>query len=328
MFGHQEVGVLLSQRAAYGCVYSGRPGDHKCVQFVFKNSLHHHVNIQSWHLMQQIISPAILGMFQTVAVPQLQLRYCAAGAVRAICELMGGTPAASCREVQTGPAVTCMLFIPKVNFSATFRHVRPSRSWRFAQPKIGLWVCVQWAPKRPQMRAVRVQKPPTSPYKHSELLFCAPNHISSDFGHVSNSSRSAVAAALLCSWRCTGRLRSRTGFQKQFLALWCLHLGSLLHTGVPQPAKSQMAPLTWCPIADSEQSSRVTDRRARCADLYISAQKNQFSCMYVGPRSQCGLEGVVNWTQMDPQLSPTLPRTWDSTWSPCTLCDCRRCRIC
>ena len=52
--------------------------------------------------------------------------------------LMGGTPAASCREGQTAPAVTCMLFIPKVEFSATFRHVRPSRSWRFAQPKVGL----------------------------------------------------------------------------------------------------------------------------------------------------------------------------------------------
>ena len=32
----------------------------------------------------------------------------------------------------------------------------PSRSWCFARPKIGLWVCVQWVPKRTQMRAVRV----------------------------------------------------------------------------------------------------------------------------------------------------------------------------
>ena len=154
--------------------------------------------------MHQIISPAILGMFQTVAVPQSQLRCCAAGAVRAMCELMGGTPAASCREVRSGPAVTCMLFIPKVNFSATFRHVRPSRSWCFAQPKIGLWVCVQWVPKRPQMRAVRVQNLPVSLYKHSALSFYATIHICSNFGHVSNSSRSAVTAALLCSWRCTG----------------------------------------------------------------------------------------------------------------------------
>ena len=158
-----EVGVLLSRTWACRCVCSGCPSDHKCVQFVFKTSLHHYINIQSWHLMQQIISPAILGMFQTVAVPQSQLRCCAVGAVRAICE-------------------------------------------------------------------------------------------------------------------------AESGFQKQWVALWCLHLGSLLHTGVPQPAKSQMAPLAWCQIADSEQSSRVTDRRTRCTDIYISAEKNQFLCMYSNPQ--------------------------------------------
>ena len=123
-----------------------------------------------------------------------------------------------------------MLFIPKVKFSATFRHVQPSRSWRFAQPKIGLWVCVQWVPKRPQMRAVRVQNLPASLYKHSELTSYATNHISGDFGHVSNSSHSAVAAALLCSWRCTGRLRSRSGFQKQLLAA---HYGRKGETTTP-----------------------------------------------------------------------------------------------
>ena len=143
-----------------------------------------------------------------------------------------------------------MIFIPKVNFSATFRRDRTSQNCCFAQPKIGLWVCVWWVPKRPQMRAVRVQNLPAAPYKHSELLFCAPNHISSDFGHVSNSSRSAVAAALLCSWRCTAICEAESDFQKQLLALWCLHLGSLVHPGVPQPAKSQMVPLAWCPIAD------------------------------------------------------------------------------
>ena len=189
-------------------------------------------------------------MFQTVAVPQSQLRCCAVGAVWAICELMGGTPAASCREGQTAPAVVCMLFIPRVEFSATFRHVWTSRSWRFAQPNMGLWVCVQWVPKQPQMRAVRVQNPPASLYKHSELTSYATNHISSDFGHVSNSSHSAVAAALLCSWRCTAICEAESDFQKQLLALWCLHLGSLVHPGAPQPAKSQMAPLAWCPIAD------------------------------------------------------------------------------
>ena len=122
-------------------------------------------------------------------------------------------------------------------------------------------------------------KPPASLYKHSELLFYATIHISSDFGHVSNSSHSAVAAALLCSWRCTGRLRSRSGFQKQLLALWCLHVGSLLHTDVAQPPRSQMTPLAWCPTVDSEQSSRVTDSRARCTDIDITAVKNQFSCV-------------------------------------------------
>ena len=129
-------------------------------------------------------------------------------------DLMGGTPAASCREGQTASAVVCMLFIPRVEFSATFRHVWSSQSWCFARPKIGLWACVQWVPKQPQMRAVRVQNLPASLYKHSELLFYATIHISSDFGHVSNSSHSAVAAALLCSWRCTGRLRSRIRFSE------------------------------------------------------------------------------------------------------------------
>ena len=46
----------------------------------------------------------------------------------------------------------------------------------------------------------------------------ATNHISSDFGHVSNSSRSAVAAALLCSWRCTGHLRTHGGDSSRFLS--------------------------------------------------------------------------------------------------------------
>ena len=104
-----------------------------CVQWVPKRpqmravcvqaSLYHYINIQSCHFMQQFISPAILGMVQTVAVPQSQLRCCAVGAVRTICELMGGTPAASCQEGQTAPAVVCMLFIPRLEFSATFWHV-------------------------------------------------------------------------------------------------------------------------------------------------------------------------------------------------------------
>ena len=108
---------------------------------------------------------------------------------------------------------------------------------------------------------------------------------------------------------------AETGFQEQLLALWCLHLGSLLHTDVAQPPslRSQMVPLAWCPTVDSEQSSRVTDRRARCTDSNILAEKNQLSCMYFGPRLQWGLEGR---TQMDPQLSPNHPTAWDSTWSP------------
>ena len=158
MFGLPEVGVLLSQRWACWCVCSGFPSDHECVQFVFKTSLQHHINIQSCYFMQQFISPAILGMFQTVAVPQSQLRCCAVGAVRAIC-------------------------------------------------------------------------------------------------------------------------KAESGFQKQLLALWCLHLGSLLYTDVAQPPRSQMVPLAWCPTVDSEQSSRVTDSRAWCTDIDITAVKNQFSCV-------------------------------------------------
>ena len=75
---------------------------------------------------------------------------------RSTSALVGGTPAASCREVRTGPAVTCMLFIPRVEFSATFRHVRPFQSWRFARPKVGVWVCVQWVHDQSQIHAVRV----------------------------------------------------------------------------------------------------------------------------------------------------------------------------
>ena len=85
-----KVGVLLSRTWACRCVCSGCPSDHKCVQFVLKTSLHHYINIQRCYFMQKFISPAILGMFQTVAVPQSQLRSCAVGAVRAIYELMGG----------------------------------------------------------------------------------------------------------------------------------------------------------------------------------------------------------------------------------------------
>ena len=64
----------LRQRSAYGRVCSGCPSNHKCVQFVFKTSLHHYTNIQSCYFMQQFISPAILGMLQPVAIPQSQLR--------------------------------------------------------------------------------------------------------------------------------------------------------------------------------------------------------------------------------------------------------------
>ena len=74
-FAQPKVGLCV-------CVCSGCPSDHKCVQFVFKPSLQHHINIQSCYFMQQFISPAILGMFQTVAVPQSQLRCCAVGAVQ------------------------------------------------------------------------------------------------------------------------------------------------------------------------------------------------------------------------------------------------------
>ena len=44
---------------------------------------------------------------------------------------------------------------------------------------------------------------------------------------------------------------AESGFQKQLLALWCLHLGSLLHTDVAQPPRSQMTPLAWCPTVDT-----------------------------------------------------------------------------
>ena len=78
-----------------------------------------------------------------------------------------------------------------------------------------------------------------------------------------------------------------------------------------------MAPSARCPLADSEQSSRVTDRRAQCADIYISAEKKiNFSCMYFGTRSRWGLEGEADQAQMDLQLGPILPLAWDSTWSP------------
>ena len=102
-------------------------------------------------------------------------------------------------------------------------------------------------------------------------------YISIDFKRISNSSPCAVAAALLRSLCC--RAIRKAGFQTLLLVLWCLHLGSLLYTDVAQPPRSQIAPLAWCPTVDSEQSSRVTDSRARCTDIDITAVKNQFSCV-------------------------------------------------
>ena len=172
-----------------------------------------------------------------------------------------------------------MLFIPRVKSSDTFWHDRPSQSWCFAQPKVGSWVCVQWVPKRSRMRVVRVQNLPVS------LLNVQSCHFMQQFISPAILGMFQTVAIPQSQLRCcaVGAVRAvceaESGFQKQLLALWCLHLGSLLHTGVPQPAKSQMAPLVWCPIADSEQSSRVTDSRARCTDIDITAVKNQFSCV-------------------------------------------------
>ena len=98
----------------------------------------------------------------------------------------------------------CFLY-PKSNFPQLFGMARHQEVGVLLSQRRAS-VCVQWVPKRPQMRAVRVQNLPAAPYKHLELLFCATTHISSNFGHVLNSSCSAVAAALLCSWRCTGHL--------------------------------------------------------------------------------------------------------------------------
>ena len=136
--------------------------------------------------MQQIISPAILGMFQTVAVPQLQLRCCAVGAVRAIC-------------------------------------------------------------------------------------------------------------------------KDESGFKKQLLALWCLHLGSLLYTDVAQPPRSQMAPLAWCPTVDSEQSSRVTDSRARCTDIDITAVKKSIFVRVVGAQVAMGVGRGVRLDTDGPTTKPHPP---------------------
>ena len=181
-----EVGVLLSRTWACLCVCSGCPSDHKCVQFVFKTSLHHYINIQSCYSMQKFISPAILGIFQTVAVPQSQLRCCAVGAVRAVCE-------------------------------------------------------------------------------------------------------------------------AESGFQKQLLALWCLHVGSLLHTDVAQPPRSQMAPLAWCPTVDSEQSSRVTDSRARCTDIDITAVKKSIFVRVVGAQVAMGVGGGGRLDTDGPTTKPHPP---------------------
>ena len=190
-------------------------------------------------------------MFQTVALPQSQLRCCAVGAVRAICELIGGTPAASCQDVWTAPAVVCMLFIPRVEFSATFRHVWSSQSnlvgvllgQRSAYGRVCSWCpsnhkCVQFVFK-------------TSLHHYTNIQSC---YFMQQFISPAILGMFQTVAIPQSQLRCcaVGAVRAvceaGSGFQKQLLALWCLHVGSLLHTDLAQPPRSQMTPFAWCPI--------------------------------------------------------------------------------
>ena len=148
--------------------------------------------------------------------------------------------------------------------------------------------------KQLQMRAVRVYKTTASPCQHAELLSYLTVHVPSNFGHVSNSSAGAVAGTLQCSWRCTAGpfAKPKQVFKKQLLALLCLHLGSLLHSGVPQPPKSQMVPLAWCPTADSEQTAASLTGQPGVQTSPYLLKKNQFSCMYSPVTQTLGILGV------------------------------------
>ena len=103
---------------------------------------------------------------------------------------------------------------------------------------MGVRVCNGCLSNRKLIRAVCVHKTAASPYEHAELssyatvqhvgtkdIYIINMYISSEFGHVSNSSAGAVTAALLCSWCCTGRpfTRPKQGFRNS-----CLRCG--IHT--------------------------------------------------------------------------------------------------
>ena len=124
--GHPKVGGLLNQRCAYGCVCSGCPSNHKCVQLVFKTPLHHYINIQSCFYAIIHISPAILGIFSnsshsTVAVALL-CSWCCTGHLRSQIRfsetvaravvLASRQPFAGCAGFVSRPIRTQMLKIP------------------------------------------------------------------------------------------------------------------------------------------------------------------------------------------------------------------------
>ena len=85
-------------------------------------------------------------------------------------------------------------------------------------------------------------------------------YISIDFKRISNSSPCAVAAALLRSLCC--RAIRKAGFQTLLLVLWCLHLGSLLHTCTAEPPRGQVEPSAWYPAVGSKQGSCASGQHA------------------------------------------------------------------
>ena len=94
---------------------------------------------------------------------------------------------------------------------------------------------MQWAHKQAQTREIRVQGPCKSSYKHLELLFYAKIHLSIDFGHVSDSIRSAVAGALLRGLQC--QVSRKQAFKNLSPALSCWDLDFFLRPGVAKSPK-------------------------------------------------------------------------------------------
>ena len=107
----------------------------------------------------------------------------------------GGGGGAFCEVADTGPNDARILPSPRGKGPQPgMWHLRTG-TWPFTRPKVGLWVCAVGAQATANACGSCAKGPciATAPFKAGFL--CKKNHIPSDFGHVSNSSPCAVAAA-------------------------------------------------------------------------------------------------------------------------------------